>query len=149
MTANYSLRSGSATLTIIDYPTPQIAIAQESKIRAYVKAGSQTQPAWPKPLLDSDVASLEVRRSGPLGAPVLINAGRGGLQNEADILACLDDGTLAPVEKGRWQARDCSGSPHLIIWGKMVRRPGPWRTGCPWVQRSHSCERDLKQTGFS
>lgn len=35
-----------------------------------------------------------LRRDGPLGAPVLINAGRGGLQNEADILACLDDGTL-------------------------------------------------------
>jgi glyoxylate/hydroxypyruvate reductase len=35
-----------------------------------------------------------LRRNGPLGAPVLINAGRGGLQNEADILACLDDGTL-------------------------------------------------------
>jgi glyoxylate/hydroxypyruvate reductase A len=33
-------------------------------------------------------------RDGVLGAPVLINAGRGGLQNEADILACLDDGTL-------------------------------------------------------
>ena len=32
--------------------------------------------------------------SSPLGAPVLINAGRGGLQNEADILQCLDDGTL-------------------------------------------------------
>ena len=31
---------------------------------------------------------------GPLGAPVLINAGRGGLQNEQDILQCLDDGTL-------------------------------------------------------
>ena len=27
-------------------------------------------------------------------APVIINAGRGGLQNEGDILACLDDGTL-------------------------------------------------------
>ena len=25
---------------------------------------------------------------------MLINAGRGGLQNEADILACLEDGTL-------------------------------------------------------
>ena len=36
----------------------------------------------------------KLSRSGPLGAPVLINAGRGGLQNEADILACLDDGTL-------------------------------------------------------
>ncbi len=33
-------------------------------------------------------------RSSPLGAPVLINAGRGGLQNEADILQCLDDGTI-------------------------------------------------------
>ena len=36
----------------------------------------------------------KLRRNGPLGAPVIINAGRGGLQNEADILACLDDGTL-------------------------------------------------------
>ena len=29
-----------------------------------------------------------------MGAPVVINAGRGGLQNEADIIACLNDGTL-------------------------------------------------------
>ncbi|QWG12612.1 glyoxylate/hydroxypyruvate reductase A [Bradyrhizobium sediminis] len=36
----------------------------------------------------------QLNRDGPLGAPVLINAGRGGLQNEADILSCLDDGTL-------------------------------------------------------
>jgi len=35
-----------------------------------------------------------LNRTGPIGAPVLINAGRGGLQNEADILSCLDDGTL-------------------------------------------------------
>jgi glyoxylate/hydroxypyruvate reductase A len=39
----------------------------------------------------------KLNRSSPLGAPVLINAGRGGLQNEADILACLDDGTLGAV----------------------------------------------------
>ena len=32
--------------------------------------------------------------TSPLGAPVLINAGRGGLQNEAYLLGCLDDGTL-------------------------------------------------------
>jgi glyoxylate/hydroxypyruvate reductase A len=36
----------------------------------------------------------KLNRTSPLGAPVLINAGRGGLQNEADILQCLDDGTL-------------------------------------------------------
>ncbi|MGD1108210.1 MAG: hypothetical protein ABR865_14290, partial [Terracidiphilus sp.] len=39
-------------------------------IRAYLKAGSQAQPAWPKPLADSDQASLEVRHSGPLVALV-------------------------------------------------------------------------------
>jgi len=66
VTANYSLTSGPATLTIIDYPTPQIAQAQEKAIRAYLKAGSQAQPPWPKPLIDSDQASLEVRHSGPL-----------------------------------------------------------------------------------
>jgi hypothetical protein len=66
VTANYSLRSGPATLTIIDYPTPQMAEAQEPKIRDYIKAGSKAQPAWPKPLVDSGPASLEVRRSGPL-----------------------------------------------------------------------------------
>lgn len=69
-TANYSLTSGIATLTVIEYPTPQMAQAQESAIRAYIKAGSTAQPAWPKPLTDSDTASLEVRRSGVLVALV-------------------------------------------------------------------------------
>ena len=70
ITANYSLRSGPATLTLINYPTPQIAAAQETKIRAYIQAGSKAQPAWPAPLAASDLASLEVRRSGPIVALV-------------------------------------------------------------------------------
>jgi hypothetical protein len=73
VTANYTLRSGPATLTIIDYPTPQMAAAQESRIRSYIDAGKQAKQApvaWPKPLQDSDLASLEVRRSGPLVALV-------------------------------------------------------------------------------
>ncbi len=70
VTANYSLTSGEATLTLIDYPTPQMAHAKVDAIRAYLKAGSQAQPPWPKPLNDSDTASLEVRDSGPLVAIV-------------------------------------------------------------------------------
>ena len=43
-----------------------MAAAQETKIRDYIKAGPHALPAFPKPLTDSDQASLEVRRSGPL-----------------------------------------------------------------------------------
>ena len=64
VTAGYTLRSGPATLTLIEYPTPQMAAAQEGRIRDYIKAGNQAKPAFPKPLADSDRASLEVRRSG-------------------------------------------------------------------------------------
>ncbi|MEX0345620.1 MAG: 2-hydroxyacid dehydrogenase [Rhizobiaceae bacterium] len=35
-----------------------------------------------------------LKKDGPLGGPVLINAGRGGLQNEADILRALNEGML-------------------------------------------------------
>jgi hypothetical protein len=78
VTANYTLRTGPATLTIIDYPTPQLAAAQEKTIRAFVeackRADKQTQAGWPKPLQDSGLAALEVRRSGPLVAVVSGNA---------------------------------------------------------------------------
>jgi glyoxylate/hydroxypyruvate reductase A len=36
----------------------------------------------------------KLAHNGKLDGPILINAGRGKLQVEADILACLDDGTL-------------------------------------------------------
>jgi hypothetical protein len=78
VTASYTLHSGPATLTIIDYPTPQLAAAQETKIREFIQAGihggQQAQATWPKPLRDSGLAALEVRRSGPLVALVSGNA---------------------------------------------------------------------------
>jgi hypothetical protein len=70
VTADYSLTSNSATLTLIEYPTPQMAAAYETKIRAYIQAGNKAQPPFPKTLADSDQASLEVRRSGPVVALV-------------------------------------------------------------------------------
>lgn len=52
------------------------------------------------PLTDATRGLINMRvlktlaRDGRVPAPSLINAGRGGLQIETDILACLDDGTL-------------------------------------------------------
>jgi len=66
----------------------------------------------------------KLNRKSPLGAPVLINAGRGALQNEADILQCLDDGTLGgasldvyateplPVDSAFWTHPKVVLTPH-------------------------------------
>jgi hypothetical protein len=65
-TATYKLRSGPAVLTVINYPTPQMAAAQEKAIVAYLKAGNSPQRPWTKALQDSNPAAIEARRSGPL-----------------------------------------------------------------------------------
>ena len=69
-TANYKLQSGPTTLTIINYPTPEMAAAQAKTIAEYLKAGNSPQHPFTKPLQDSNPAALEVRRSGPLVAIV-------------------------------------------------------------------------------
>ena len=66
----------------------------------------------------------KLARDGVLGGPVLLNAGRGGLQNEADIVRCLDDGTLRaatldvfereplPVTSALWRHPAVTVTPH-------------------------------------
>jgi glyoxylate/hydroxypyruvate reductase A len=63
-------------------------------------------------------------QNGALHKPVLINAGRGGLQKETDILACLEDGSLGeaildvfeteplPVDSPLWSHPRVVVSPH-------------------------------------
>ncbi len=70
VTASYSLTSGPATLTLIEYPTPQMAEAHAAQIRAYIRAGAKAQPPFPKALANSDQVSLEVRQTGPVVALV-------------------------------------------------------------------------------
>ena len=67
----------------------------------------------------------KLARGGPLRAPVLINAGRGGLQVEADIIAALDAGVLAgasldvfeteplPATSPLWSRSDVIVTPHV------------------------------------
>lgn len=52
-------------------------------------------------------------RDGRLGGPILVNAGRGGLQIEADILSCLDDGTLKAATLDVFEAEPLPASSPL------------------------------------
>ncbi len=83
------------------------------------------------PLTDETRGILNARlfaklaKDGPLGGPVLINAGRGGLQMEADILKSLDKGDLfavsldvfekepLPADSGLWHHPRVTVTPHI------------------------------------
>lgn len=67
ITANYAIAGHKGTLTLLNYPTPQLALSREQAIAAFLKAGN-AQAAWPLPLAQSNPASLQTRRSGPLVA---------------------------------------------------------------------------------
>jgi glyoxylate/hydroxypyruvate reductase A len=56
---------------------------------------------------------LQLAKNGPLGGPVVINAGRGGLQNESDILDCLDNGVLKAVTLDVFEAEPLSPASRL------------------------------------
>jgi glyoxylate/hydroxypyruvate reductase A len=64
-----------------------------------------------------------LNRNSPLGAPVLINAGRGGLQNETDILACLDDGTLGGASLDVFATEPLPADSRFWTHSKVVLTP--------------------------
>jgi glyoxylate/hydroxypyruvate reductase A len=62
-------------------------------------------------------------RTSPMGAPVLINAGRGGLQNELDILQCLDDGTLGAASLDVYATEPLPADSRFWTHPKVVLTP--------------------------
>lgn len=62
-------------------------------------------------------------RDGVLGAPVLINAGRGGLQVETDILSALDDGTLGAATLDVFETEPLPASSRLWSHPKVTVTP--------------------------
>lgn len=73
-------------------------------------------------LLDRRLFAV-LNRDSPLGAPVLINAGRGGLQVEADILACLNDGTLGAASLDVFEKEPLSADSPLWSHPNVILTP--------------------------
>jgi glyoxylate/hydroxypyruvate reductase A len=75
-------------------------------------------------LIDGSVLK-KLRRGGPLGGPIFINAGRGGSHVERDIAEALNDGTLAgasldvfereplPADSPLWECENLVVTPHV------------------------------------
>lgn len=71
-----------------------------------------------------DLALFEkLRHGGPLGAPVFINAGRGGSQVEADIAAALDRGLLGGASLDVFEAEPLSAESPLWDRENVVITP--------------------------
>ncbi len=68
ITATYTTRDGNGNLTLLEYPTPQIAAARLRAIEAFLKAGNSSRAPWPQALADSRPEDLLARRSGPIVA---------------------------------------------------------------------------------
>lgn len=68
LTANYHMHSGEGALTLIGYPTPQIAAERERAIGAFLKGGNSPQTPWTQALTESSPTALQVSRSGPFVA---------------------------------------------------------------------------------
>lgn len=62
-------------------------------------------------------------RDGVLGKPVIINAGRGGLQVETDIIAALDDGTLGAATLDVFETEPLPASSPLWSHPKVTITP--------------------------
>jgi hypothetical protein len=68
VTGSYSGRDGDGKLTLLEYPTPQLAAARLDAINAFLKQGNAAQSAWPQELAESHPDALLTRRSGPIVA---------------------------------------------------------------------------------
>jgi glyoxylate/hydroxypyruvate reductase A len=92
----------------------------------------------------------KLRRTGPLGGPVFISAGRGGSQVEADLLTALEDGVLVgasldvfedeplPPDNPLWKLQNVFITPHVaavsnakVIAAEIAEQIEAFESGLP------------------
>ena len=82
--------------------------------RTHILVGLLPLTTETKGIFNRDIFS-KLRRVEEIPSPVFINAGRGGSQVEADIIACLENGTLGGVSLDVFEEEPLS--PESPLWG--------------------------------
>jgi hypothetical protein len=106
MTAQYKSVNGEGTLTLINYPTPQIAMDRTRALQAYLQTGNTAQNPWTPAIENSNSGALLVRRSGPI---VAVTSGAFSTQEaqnliglvhyEANVVSDNPDGIFSDASK--------------------------------------------------
>jgi len=68
VTAQYNSLDGTGSLTVINYPTSDIAIDREHAMQRFFRSHGSARNPWTQALADSNPAAIQSRRSGPLVA---------------------------------------------------------------------------------
>lgn len=101
VTGQYATLSGTGSLTLINYPTPQIAMEQERAIQQFLKGKSGSPEPASSALTTSRPDALRVRRSGPI---VAVTSGV-FTADEAEIL----------LQRVHWETELTLNNPHGSI----------------------------------
>ena len=122
VTAQYNALNGTGALTVIDYPTPDIAIDRQRAIQAYLsghgpsqgaaQAANPTSYAWTSALSDSNPAALQSRRSGPL---VAVTSGSFSAEDAQQILQRVHYEVNLTLSNGTGYRSDSSKVAQIIL----------------------------------
>jgi hypothetical protein len=110
VTAHYSTTHGNGTLTLLMYPTPQIAINRARVLTDFLNAGGNSQ--WPQPLTDSLKESLQVRRSGPI---VAVTSGNFSASEAHKLLEGVNYRADITVESPQGYVSESSKTARLLL----------------------------------
>ncbi len=107
ITAQYSSREGGeGALTLIDYPTPQLAADRARAVAGFLAAGNTAGAQWTTQLAASSAVALLSRRSGPLLAvssgtlsPEAAHKLISGVNYSADVTWNHPEGYVSEVTK--------------------------------------------------